>query len=409
MSESTHPPAPDRPRFAAALSTEADTRRAIAEVCRRATAQLGARPDLAMCFISPHHGPDWAAVAADLQTRTQARCLLGATGEAIVGGSREIEAEPAVSLWLASLPGVRVTSLRLDFVRTAEGGSIVGWPDALAGDWPAGATMLVLAEPFTFPADWLLARLNEDRPGTRVLGGMASGGHAPGENCLLVGGQVVAEGAVGVLLDGPIDIRSVVSQGCRPIGPTYVVTKAEQNLILELGGRPALAQLRKLFDALPAEEQKLVNRGLHVGRAINEYQGSFARGDFLIRNCLGIDASTDCIAVGDFFRPGHTVQFHVRDERTADEDLRELLTAAREDAARDGIAGQAALLFTCNGRGTRLFSCPDHDAATIAEILGDLPVAGFFAQGEMGPVGGKNFLHGFTAAVAIVGGRGLGD
>jgi small ligand-binding sensory domain FIST len=258
----------------------------------------------------------------------------------------------------------------------------------------------MLAEPFSFPADQLLGRLNEDRPGVTILGGMASGGGRPGQNRLLLGPNQIDSGAVAALISGPVSVRSVVSQGCRPIGRHLLVTKADQNVILELSGKPALAQLREMFQELPQRDQALIQKGLHVGRVINEMQGEFGRGDFLVRNVIGADPQSGAIAIGDYVRRGQTVQFHVRDHQTADEDLRELLTAAA-GGANSSPAG--ALLFTCNGRGTRMFESPDHDAGVLQETWPDLPVAGFFAQGEIGPVGGRNFLHGFTASMALFG------
>jgi small ligand-binding sensory domain FIST len=400
-------------RFAAALSTAIDTPRAVDEVCSQAAAQLGSTADLAVVFVSHHHGPPFAPLAAEITRRTQAGALLGCTGEAIVGGPREIEEGPAVALWLARLPGATVDPMHLSFERTPEGGTIVGWPDNVPSQWPAGSALLMLAEPFSFPADLLLERLNEDQPGVPVLGGMASGAHGPGENRLLFGHRGLDgnfehdRGAVAVLLHGAVRVRAVVSQGCRPIGRHFVVTKADKNVILELSGKPALQQLQEIFDTLPDRDKQLVQRGLHVGLVTNEYQDTFQRGDFLVRNCVGADPQAGAIAIGDFVRPGQTVQFHIRDEHTADEDLRELLAAAGRDqgsSTRGSLGGGSstgALLFTCNGRGTRLFSQPDHDAAAVMAALGDVPLAGFFAQGELGPIGGKNFLHGFTASLAL--------
>ena len=385
-------------RFAAALSTAANSRDAVSEVCRRAGESLGAAPSLAMVFFSPHHGEQAALIAGEISGLLSAECLLGCTGESIVGNAQEIEGEPALALWLATMPGVQVQPMHLQFERTPEGGTVVGWPDDLPEPWPAGAALFALADPFTFPADWLLERLNEDRPGVPVLGGMASGGFRPGDNRLLLGPRVFEGGAVAALVHGPVRIQAVVSQGCRPIGRHYVVTKAEQNVILELSGKPPLQQLQELFDTLPAADQQLVQQGLHVGRVINEYQERFERGDFLVRNCLGADRETGALQIGDYVRAGQTVQFHVRDAQTADEDLRDLLAQAQQTGEARG-----ALLFTCNGRGTRLFDRPHHDAATLADVLGTIPVAGFFAQGEIGPIGGKNFLHGFTASAALFG------
>jgi small ligand-binding sensory domain FIST len=175
-----------------------------------------------------------------------------------------------------------------------------------------------------------------------------------------------------------------------------VVTKAEQNIISELGGKPALEQLRAVFRTLAPEEEEMVQRGLHVGRAISEYRDHFGRGDFLVRNVVGADPQSGAIGIGDLVRTGQTVQFHVRDARTADEDLRELLAAG--DRNRPPLG---ALLFTCNGRGTRLFPAPHHDAQAVRQAFGEVPVAGLFAQGEIGPIGGQNFLHGFTASIAL--------
>ncbi len=220
--------------------------------------------------------------------------------------------------------------MHLEFQRTPEGGSFVGWPDELPASWPAGSALLMLGEPFSFPADALLERLGEDQPGIPVLGGMASGAHSPGENLVFLGDEAFASGAVAVLIHGDVRIRSVVSQGCRPIGRPMVVTKADRQVIFELSGKPALAQLQELFAELSEREQQLAQRGLHVGRVINEYQDKFTRGDFLVRNCIGADRASGAIAIGDFVRPGQTVQFHVRDADTADEDLRELLRAASD-------------------------------------------------------------------------------
>jgi small ligand-binding sensory domain FIST len=227
---------------------------------------------------------------------------------------------------------------------------------------------------------------------------MASGVGGPGECRLLLDGAVHDHGAVGVLLGGPVGLRWVVSQGCRPVGRPLVVTRAEGNFILELGGKSPLTQLQELWQSLSPDEQRLFQKGLHVGRVLNEYQGEFRHGDFLVRNVMGLDKSSGALAITDRVRVGQTVQFHVRDAQTADEDLRALL---RQDRAAHDRPPAAALLFSCNGRGTRLFPQPDHDAAAVRAEAGEVPLAGLFAQGELGPVGGRNFIHGFTASLAL--------
>jgi small ligand-binding sensory domain FIST len=387
--------------FAAALSTVPDTLRAVDEAVAQATGHLAARApaDLALVFFSPHHAAAVDELATRLQTQLGAACLIGCQGEAIVGNDREIENGPALSLWLAkwSKP-VEQMAFHLTLEETSEGYSLLGWPDALEHAVPADSTMLLLADPFSFPADQFLQQVNEDYRGLRVMGGMSSGSQEPGRAALMVGSQTVNAGAVGVLLQGETGLRSVVSQGCRPIGRPLVITKARDNLIVELGGKAALMQLQELWQQLPPEDQHLVRQGLHIGRVLSEYKDGFQRGDFLVRNVIGFDRGSGAIAITDRVRVGQTVQFHVRDAATADEDLHELLQI---DLSAHAGRPAAALLFTCNGRGTRLFEQPHHDAQVLRAEAGPIPVAGFFAQGELGPVSGQNSIHGFTASVAL--------
>jgi len=381
-------------RFASALSTKTETNKAIEDVCRSAASQLGGPADLAVVFVTRDHRTSEDTLAARIASAVDTSCLIGCTAESVVGTGVEVEQQPAISLWLASLPNVSVIPMHLQFQQTSDGGTVVGWPDDLLQEWPAGASLMILGEPFSFPADWLLEKINEDHPGVPVIGGMASGAAEPGENSLLLGRQDISEGAVALLIHGAVKLRTIVSQGCRPIGQHFVITAAEQNVIQQLGGRPAIERLQEVFAQLPTREQLLVQQGLHVGRVVSEYQDRFEQGDFLVRNVIGVDQESGAIVVGDYMRPGQTVQFHVRDRQTADDELRQLLAAVS-----NGPGG--ALLFTCNGRGTRLFQEPHHDASCVSHALGEIPLAGFFAQGELGPVGGKNFMHGFTASLAL--------
>jgi len=253
-------------------------------------------------------------------------------------------------------------------------------------------------DPFTFPAGDLLAHLNQHVPGAVVMGGMASGGLRSGESLLFLDDQVITSGAVGAHLPGA-GIHPLVAHGCRPIGDPYTVTEADGNLIIELGGRPPLARLQDLATALPVQEQELLARGVHLGIVIDEYRTEPGQGDFLVRGIAGADPESGAIAVGGELEVGQTVQFHVRDARSADEDLRR--TLEREAAVLGGRPAAGALLFTCTGRGTHMFAEPDHDTGLLAQALGQIPVAGFFCDGELGPVGGQNFLHTFTASIAL--------
>jgi small ligand-binding sensory domain FIST len=385
--------------YSAALSTELDTGRALEEVCRRALEELQATPDLAFLFFSTHHLEGVETLAATARSRLSAHALLGCSGQAIVGNDQEIEGQPALSLWLGHWgQPVDLEPFHLLLEQTPDGVSMLGWPDALLNADPANRSMLLLADPYTFPIEEFLYQANEQYRGLQVIGGMASTERGPEECCLILGDQVHRTGAVGVLLQGAARPRSIVSQGCRPIGKHMIITRGHDNIIEELGGQPPLVRLRQLWQELSPRDQKLFQQGLHIGRVLNEYQGEFQRGDFLVRNVLGLDRESGALAITDRVRVGQTIQFHVRDAETADEDLRALL---QMDVSAHEQRPRGALLFTCNGRGTHLFDQPHHDARAVRQEAGALPLAGFFAQGELGPVGGQNFIHGFTASVVL--------
>ncbi|MCA9213779.1 MAG: FIST C-terminal domain-containing protein [Planctomycetales bacterium] len=383
-------------QFASALVVEPD----VDVACRNAIAdirsQLDQNPDLTFVFTSGFDADGFESIHSQLRDQIGCNVLLGCTAESLVGKNREVEMEPALSIWSAVLPNTRLHPFHLSFENTADGGTILGWPDDV-DDWPNNADVVLLPEPFSFPTDYLLERLKDDRPGLRIMGGVASGGTMEGENRLICNDSLHSGGCVGVLFDGGVALNSVVSQGCRPIGKPMVITKAERNIIVELGGRPAYDQLVELYNELPNKEKLLVQRQLHLGIVTSEYRDSFETGDFLVRNVIGTDAEQKVVAIGNYVRIGQTVQFHVRDETSADLDLTQRLQSHQKqfgDAA-------AALLFTCNGRGSRMFSVESHDTTAVNRNLGDIPIAGFFAQGEIGPIAGENFVHGFTASIAV--------
>ena len=385
------------PQIASATSTLSDSAAALAEVGTRVKEQLPHSIDLALVFVSHHHRAVFDELGKQLSQRLEASAIYGCSGEAIVGTGCEIENSAAISLWAASLPDTTILAMHLHHQETSEGDIIVGWSEELPARWPEGAALLLLGDPFSFQVPTLLERLAEDQPHIPIIGGLASGGTGPGEHALFFRGCRLDGGAIAILLHGPMRLHHLVSQGCRPIGQTFVITRCDQNVIHELGGQQAIAQLQRMFQELPRSDQALAQRGLHIGRVINEYQERFEQGDFLIRNVLGFDPDSGSVAVNDFVRPGKTIRFHVRDQHSADVELRQLLS--RLDRASIKPAG--GLLFTCNGRGTRLFDQPSHDAACVQETFGDIPLAGFFAQGELGPISGQNFLHGFTASLAL--------
>jgi small ligand-binding sensory domain FIST len=375
--------------FASALSQHPIATQAVGEAAGEILEQLdGQGCDLAVCFASTHHVGAFEDIGPALRDILEPRVLLGGTAVAVVGGPHEVEENPALTVFAARFDGAALTPVTLRVQETPDGAALTGWPSLDR----APASLLLFADPFTFPVDAFLQRVNRDLPGLQIIGGLASSAGSPGGNRLVLDDNVVDEGAVGVFVDGGIEVRTLVSQGCRPIGRPFVVTRADQNLIEELGGKPAIERLQELAGAASEEERELLQRGLHVGLVVDEHKAEFGRGDFLVRNLLGADERSGALAVGEHVSVGQTVQFHVRDADAADEDLREMLT---------GVDAGAALLFTCNGRGRHLFNVPDHDAGMVENLLGPIPLAGAFCAGEIGPVGGRNFLHGFTASLAL--------
>lgn len=385
-------------RFSAVVSRDTNAVQAGRDLGQATRRALGEGPtDLAFLFFSPHYAEQSTDLAAAVRRELTPDLLVGCTGEGIIGGTEEIESAPAISLWAARLPGVSMTPIRLSCSQDEDGISVSGWPDDLVSG-PALPNFLLLGDPFSTGVDEALSLIAERCPGSMAIGGMAGGGRDVGENRMVLNDEVYEGGLVGVALSGPLSIRTVVSQGCRPIGERYVVTKAENNVIHELGGVPALERLQTVFETLSGGERRLAHRALHIGVVMNEQRNRFERGDFLVRNLIGADRNSGSVAIGDMIKVGQTVQFHIRDAQSASEDLHLMLAA---DRSRHQQPPLGALLFSCCGRGRGLFGQPHHDVTVLHERAGNIPVAGFFAQGEIGPVGGTNFLHGYTASVAL--------
>jgi small ligand-binding sensory domain FIST len=384
-------------KFSNALITNANWSDEVGKSCQAIIEDIVVSPDIAIVFVSPHFADEFQDIADAIQETLQPRNMIGCVGDSIVSGGREIEGDPAITIWAAALPDTKIETARLLLERVPDRGFISG-TEELPFDQITEreeSALIVLGEPFSFPADLLLSQLAADYPELRVIGGMASGFQQPGKNLVLVNGTVYCEGAAGLLIDGGVKVHSVVSQGCRPIGDRTIVTKVEQNLILELGGKPAMQVLEEMFIRLPTSDHDLMSKGFFLGRVISEYQDDYEMGDFLIRNVMSMDNERRAVVVNDYFQVGQTVQFQVRDEETASNELRQLLKKTDSAEIRGG------LVFTCNGRGTKLFAEPDHDAGVIRETVGEIPLAGFFAQGEIGPVGRENHMHGYTASVLL--------
>ncbi len=359
----------------------------------------GRRVSLGLVFMVPAWFPHARQVLEILQVHAQVPLLVGCSSGSLITDGLELEEDAGLVLGLYHLPGAELKAFHFTQAHVEEANGPAFWhlesgvtPEATQG-W------LVFLDPFHLDSERWLNGWNEAFPGLPVLGGCASGENTEQLAQVYLNGEVYEEGGVAVAVGGALRLAGVISQGCTPIGETWTITKAEQNLIQEIANRPAYQVLAETFVQLPPEQQKRAQHNLFIGLVGNEYQEEFHRGDFLVRNLLGGDPNSGVLAVGALPRPGQTVQFQCRDAAAATEDLKLLLEQAREKFRGATVYG--GCLCSCNGRGHRFFGVPNHDAALVQQYLGPLGLTGFFCNGEIGPVGAKNFVHGYTASLAL--------
>jgi len=355
--------------------------------------------DLGLVFISPRFFEMAPTILELIRVHGQVSLLAGCSSPSLIASSEEIEEEAGLALGLYSLPGGQLQAVRFTQEQVEESSGPAYWqlengvrPEETNG-W------LCFADPFHLDAEAWLRGWNEAYAPLPILGGLASGDPAAQATQVYLNGDVFESGGVAISVGGEVALESVISQGCAPIGETWTITRAERNLIREIGNRPAYEVLAETYNNLSPQDQKRAQGNLFVGLVINEYLDEFHRGDFLIRNLLGADPKTGTIAVGAYPRPGQTMQFQCRGASTGTEDITALLEGMKKRLSGRAVYG--GCLCSCNGRGHRLFGQPNHDARHVQEYLGPLGLAGFFCNGEIGPVGEKNFLHGYTASLAL--------
>ncbi len=389
-------------RWESSLSRHNDLDAALDECAAVIGASLGGTDaaDFAAVFASPRFNRQAGALAAGAAARFPNAAVIGCSAAGVIGSGREEEDQAALSITAGALPDVSLTTFH---IRAEDLPSPDAPPDAwsaLIGAPPeADPHFVVLAEPFSMDGEALLAGLDYAYPRAVKIGGLASGGNQLAPHALFRNGETHREGAVGAALSGNVVIDSVVAQGCRPIGSPMRVTGAEGNMLYTLDGESSLDRLRRVYDSLPPRDQELIRRNLFMGIAMDPLAERVGGGEFLIRNVMGIDPRAGAVAVAASVREGQLVQFHVRDAETSADDLRGSLEGYATAAGERGAAG--ALLFSCTGRGRHLYGRPDHDTDLFRDALGSLPLGGFFCNGEIGPVAGTTYLHGYTSSFAL--------
>ncbi|PTY06797.1 hypothetical protein DB346_00625 [Verrucomicrobia bacterium LW23] len=383
-------------RYVAGAYTEA----AVKEAARTAVAELGSNPTLGLVFVSSDYIPHLTDFLEIIRLHAHVPLLAGCSAYGLVGDALETEEESGFTLLLLSLPGAQAVPFTFN-ERTVEDSNGPGYWHYETGVQPDNVkAWLALANPFQLPIDPWLRRWNEAYPRVPTFGGLASSTTGDPEAWVFLNDRLV-EGALAIALCGNVEVRCVVSQGCRPIGEPLTVTHAEKNVLLSLGRKPAFEVLNEVFSELSDVEKERAKGHLFAGLAMNEYVEDFKRGDFLVRNIIAADPQTGAVAISGKPRVGQTMQYHLRDAESASADLHKLL--AREAAQLTPFEPVAGFLCTCNGRGVGLFGEPSHDARAVAKHFPGLPLCGFFANGEIGPVGDKAFIHSYTASLALIG------
>ena len=401
-------------KWASALSEAQDSTSAIRTAAAELQRQLGAvEPDLVVAFASPHHADAYAALPSEIAAAFPRALLFGCSAAGVIGGGQEVEERPGLSLTAASMPGVTLralafgdtpsdgspepTSAAADGERDAEAdraASAASWRAQVGVAAEDDPQFLLICDPYTFDADALVAGLDAAYPNGRKVGGMASGGRGPGQNALWSGERMQRVGAIGVAMTGDIAVDTIVAQGCKPIGDPMPITRADGNVVRELGGKSPVAVMRALFESLDKHDKELFRDSLFVGLEMEEGRVEF-RGDFLVRNILGVDPNSGALAVASKVRQWQVIQFLLRDAKAAELDLSAHLERFR------GPKPDGALLFSCMGRGQGLFGRPNHDSDLFRARVGAVPLGGFFGNGEIGPVGGQTSMHGYTSVFGL--------
>lgn len=401
-------------RWVNVLSLRPSLEAAIAETASQAQQTLGCDADLGIVFIASAFASEYSRLLPLLREYLSVKHLIGCGGGGIVGthpaqGLREVEQEPAFSLTLARLPGVKVQSFHLEPDELPDlDSSPQAWVDCVGVNPQEHPNFVLLADPFSSRINDLLQGLDFAYAGCPKVGGLASGRSLRGGSGRFCNDRYYESGSVGIALSGAIQMKTIVAQGCRPIGPVFQVVEGEQNVLLQLMStngtqeETALEALQNVVQSLDENDRQLAQHSLFVGLAHSEFQLELQAGDFLIRNLIGVDPRVGALAIGDRVRPGQRLQFHLRDAKASAEDLRILLDRFCTTAQKaQSPAALGALMFSCLGRGQGLYQQPDFDATLFQQYLGQIPLGGFFCNGEIGPIGGNTYLHGYTSAFGV--------
>lgn len=388
-------------KWVSALSRQTDIDSAIQEAAESVIRQLGKdNADLTIVFVSQQFKEFYDKVPELISRYIKPGLLFGCSGGGIIGDGEEAEQQAALSITCAELPGVKIQPLQFETTDLPDQDTAPSvWRDWFGVDVKENPHFVFLADPFSFQAEEFLAGMDFAYPNSKKVGGLASGAQAPGGNAMYLEDKIYKTGLVGIALSGDIEVDTIVAQGCRPIGEPMQITKCDQTLLQELDGKPPLEILHDLNEILSDSDKKLLQTSLFLGIEMDPMKDNPKQGDFLIRNLMGIDRESGGLSIGALLRNGQLVQFHLRDKNMSAEDLEVMLTRYLSQGNAENAQG--ALLFSCLGRGQYLYGEANHDTNMFRGKLGNIPLGGFFCNGEIGPVGNATFLHGYTSSFGI--------
>lgn len=388
-------------KWASAISTQEDIAGCIQETAQAVKSQLQGKPaDLTVIFVSPHFQDSYNEIPRMIREHFDPGKLIGCSGGGIIGAGNEVEQRPAFSMTSAHLPDVKIQPIHTDTLNLPDQDTGPGvWRDWLGVQAEDHPHFIFLADPFSFRGEEFLSGVDFAYPNSKKVGGLASGSHSQNGNALYLENKVYSSGLVGLALSGNIEVDTIVAQGCRPIGRPFNITRCNQNLLQEVDGKPPMEMLQEIHETLSEGDKKLMQTSLFLGIEMDPLKDDPKQGDFLIRNLMGVDRESGGLAIGAELREGQLVQFHLRDKVMSAEDLGMMLARYYSQGKADDASG--ALLFSCLGRGQYLYGRPNHDTDMFKDKLGNIPLGGFFCNGEIGPVGNTTFLHGYTSSFGI--------
>ena len=399
MKPASVPEARSAMSWASAIGLDARLEAAIADAAGQLDGEfVGFRNDLTLAFVSAAYGAAVEKLPQLLRPVVGDGLLVGCNAGGLIGGGSEEEEEPGIALLCGRMPEAVLACQHLEQATLPTlAAPREKWWRLLDLGPESEPSFVLLADPTTLDAEVCARGIDRAFPGSTVIGGLTSGMLEPGAARLLSGSEVHRTGGTLLALSGNVVIDPVLAQGCRPIGDPLFVTASENNLVSELDGRRPKEILTALFAELGEEDRARFGDALCIGLALPGPRQTIGAGDFLIRNVLGLDPESGALWIGARVVPNAIVQFHLRDARSASDELEQRLSASLAGRA----APTAAILFACAGRGRNMFGVSGHDSGTLRRMI-DIPVAGMFSSGEIAPVQGATFVHGYSSVFGLV-------